>query len=100
MVGKKVKCAKCGQRILVPTPPPQTKAGTNKTTLGKIIDGEQASPASSPPVQEEIIVVIPVRTADGELVSDLPAALPAPIPPPLPTDSRDRRHYVFEHIML
>jgi len=65
MAGKKVKCANCGQRILVPPLPPQSKAGTNKTTLGKIID--------EPPVS-----TVPVASS----AQPPPAPLPPPLPPP------------------
>jgi hypothetical protein len=62
MAGTKVKCGNCGQRILVPTPPPQTKAGTNKTTLGKI-------------VSDDLTTTVPVATAPPPVV---PMAIPAP----------------------
>jgi DNA-directed RNA polymerase subunit RPC12/RpoP len=78
----KVKCAKCGQRILVPTPPPQTKAGTNKTTLGKIVEDDKttstpvaASPPPPPPSQ----------------LPPAPAAPPAPMVSAAPVEEEPRK---------
>jgi WD40 repeat protein len=47
--GKKLSCPKCGQRILVPTPPRPTPAPVNKTVLGKIEESAAGkAPVSSP----------------------------------------------------
>jgi hypothetical protein len=72
MAGMKVKCAHCGQRILVPSPPPQSKAGTNKTTLGKVIaeDETPTVPVATPGAPKSQPPPIPI--------SSLPEVRPAP----------------------
>jgi hypothetical protein len=70
MAGTKVKCGRYGQRILVPMPPTQTKAGTNKTTLGKIVDETEANKTTLG------------KIVDGDKTPTVPVATSAP--PPLP----------------
>ena len=84
MAGQKVKCTKCGQRILVPNPPPQTKAGSNKTTLGKIVDDD---PMTVPPVATE--APPPYQAQPPPLPAEPMSAIRVPpwmrtTPPPLP----------------
>jgi DNA-directed RNA polymerase subunit RPC12/RpoP len=63
MAGSKVKCATCGQRILVPAPPPQSKVGTNKTTLGKVITEDETPVApvatKTAPAQDTVLPISP-----------------------------------------
>lgn len=42
--GKKATCPKCGQKILIPTPPQAVSFPTNKTTLGKLEESISAAP--------------------------------------------------------
>jgi DNA-directed RNA polymerase subunit RPC12/RpoP len=56
MAGMKITCPTCAQRILVPEAPPQSKAGTNKTTLGKVIpEDDRPAPqvVAAPDADEE-----------------------------------------------
>lgn len=87
--GKKVLCPKCGQKILVPTPPPPAPVPSNKTTLGKLVEEEpdSATPATSSPlpqvkkpIDEGLILVSP----------HLPQPAAKREPPP-PEQERPRR---------
>jgi hypothetical protein len=46
--GRKAVCPKCGQKILIPTPPPPLPTASNKTTLGKLEENVSQSPVSIP----------------------------------------------------
>ena len=82
LIGGKVMCGKCGQRILVPTPPPQTNAGNNKTTLGKIVDTNKTRLG-------EIVEEVPNKQALSQ-PGQIPVAFPAqPMNTSQPTDKSD-----------
>lgn len=70
LVGKKASCPKCGQKTIIPSPPKQLPAASNKTTLGTFAPGteESVEPAPARPFIPE------AKFADPE--------------PPLPTEPR------------
>src|ERR1017187_2846705 len=75
--GKKAICPKCGQKILIPTPPAPALFRANKTTLGKLEEGVAASPI--PPLAT---LAPPARAAPQFGVDLVQFELPQPAPQP------------------
>jgi predicted RNA-binding Zn-ribbon protein involved in translation (DUF1610 family) len=59
-VGTKVACPKCGQKLIVPSPPATKPNAQNKTTLGKLEEGDpHAGPVTGIPSQPKTPVKPP-----------------------------------------
>jgi len=81
--GVKVPCPKCGQRLLIPTPPPPE----NKTLLGELEPPPLPAPTVLGKLEPEPLAYVPVEVDD--ILDVLPAspivAVPIviqPVPPP------------------
>jgi DNA-directed RNA polymerase subunit RPC12/RpoP len=68
--GKKATCPKCGQKILIPTPPKPVPMPTNKTTLGKL--DEDVSTTDAIPVTPTAITAPPPLPPPEREYEDLP----------------------------
>jgi hypothetical protein len=74
LAGAKASCPKCGQKVLIPTPPEPA----NKTTLGKLEDDESSPGANQPLPPVPPIIRTAVR-ADS-----IPSVIPARSPTSFP----------------
>jgi DNA-directed RNA polymerase subunit RPC12/RpoP len=75
--GEKIHCAVCGQKLLVPTPPPPPQ---NKTVLGELSPYlALPAPASTPPPQSK--PPSDSATKPPSLPQQLPSAMPSAEPP-------------------
>ena len=62
LAGTKASCPKCGQRVLIPTPPKPMPTPSNKTTLGKLEDGDTTT--------EDGMTAAPPRTPSHQMSTE------------------------------